>query len=309
MSSKTPLKHHYVPQVYLRNFSYDKRRVFVLRKKSDKPVSANINDICAERDFYSRFGYNKYRDVKVEGAYSKIEGGPLKEIIELFPKDLIYPYQSGGIILNPLQKVELSEVILLQITRGKAARNYGQKVAESLYYELIEETKEKFKNTKSTEEQYRFLEENKDAILNNALVDGSILPFINNRERSELRSNLQNRNCVIFINHTGLDFITSDDPVLVGDGSGNVDKIFNYPLGNADSQVYYPLSPKHLAVLFTQESCGDVYCNKGLSAILSEKDVAFVKNLNIAQYKQSINCIISSSLDTLNDIRKFMSNS
>lgn len=306
MSGGTPLKHHYVPRVYLRNFSYDNRRVFVLRKNFDKPVGANINDICAERDFYSRFGANKYRDIKVEGAYSRLEGGPLKEIIDLFPKDLMYPYQSGGVILDPAQKTKLAEVILMQITRGKSARNYGLNIVASLYEEALEESRKKFKNVKNSKEQYRILKENKEAVLNNALVEGSILPFVNNHEHSELRDNLQKRNCIIFINHTGLDFVTSDDPVLVGNNLGNVDKVFNYPLGNADSQVYYPLSPKHLAVLFTQESCGNIYCDKGLSAILSKNDVAFVKNLNVAQYKQCINCIISDNTDTLNDVSVFL---
>ncbi len=301
-----PIKHHYVPQVYLKNFSYDNKRVFVLRKNSRYPVSASISDICAERDFYSRFSNHNYRDTKVENTYSKIEGGPLKDIMELFPKDLIYPYRSGGIVLDPLQKIKLSEVVMLQITRGKSARNYGRSIAESLYHELISETREKHENVKNAEDQYRFLEENKDAILNNALVEGPILPFVNNREHSELRRNLQNRNCVIFINHTSLNFVTSDDPVLVGNNLGNVDKIFNYPLGNSDSQVYYPLSPKHLAVLFTQESCGNICCDKGLSAILSEEDIAFVKNFNIAQYKQRINCVISGDTETLNDINNFM---
>ncbi len=304
--SKDPIKHHYVPRAYLRRFSYDNKHTYVLRKNENRITSASIDDICVERDFYSMFDGNKHRYVNTEKAFSKLEDKFPNKIFELIPKDLLYPYYGGGIILDPSQKTALIEAILMQITRGKATREYGQSVAESLYWDLLAETKNKYKGQKDAEKQIKFLEQNKEIVLNNAMVEGSIIPFSKNDKNSELRNNLQRRNCIIFINHTGEDLITSDDPILVGNYDGDVGKIFSYPLGDVDSIVYYPLDSNHLAILCTQERCGGSYCDKGLLATLTPKDIGLIRNLNVAQYRQCVNCIIARKQDALKRTRNLL---
>lgn len=302
MATNIPLKHHYVPQAYLRRFSDDDKHVFILRKDDGKLLGANISDVCAERDFYSRFGINQKRDVGIEKAYAMLEDAVPNKIFELIPKELIYPYQSGGAILNPMQKSLLAEAIHLQIARGKSTRIYGQSVAESLYDDLLEKARNKFPDNQNTEEQFEYLSQNKQTVLRNSIAEGSIMPFTNKSEHSLLRDNLQNRNCVIFINQTGIDLITSDDPILIGNEAGEVDKVFNYPLGNPESLVFYPLDAKHLAMLCTQERCGGSY-DYGMTAILSPKDAVLIKNLNVAQYRHCVNYIISNDKSILNKTR------
>lgn len=49
MSTK---KQHYVPQMYLRNFSDSSERIFALNKKMKKIYKSNIRDICAKNNLY-----------------------------------------------------------------------------------------------------------------------------------------------------------------------------------------------------------------------------------------------------------------
>jgi len=303
MAVNIPKKHHYVPRSYLKRFSFDEKHVFILRKNDNKPISVSVEGICAERDFYSMFNKNKTRNVNVEKIYSKLEDNFPNKIFGLIPKDLLHPYRDGAAILNPTQKTMLIEAILLQIIRGKVVRDYGQSVAEQLYWDALDEIKKKFKNSKETASQFEFLEQNKDIVLNNAIVGGSILPFIKRDEHSELRKNLQNRNCIIFMNRTGVDLITSDDPILIGDESGRTDKIFNYPLGDPNSFVYYPLDPKHLVLLCTQERCRGE-CDIGMVASLSAKDADLIKNLNAAQYRHCVRCAIANNPTILRATKK-----
>ena len=56
-----PKKQHYVPQLYLRNFSSEinTEKIYVKSKRTSKLYLANISDTAAQRNFYT---VNKYED-------------------------------------------------------------------------------------------------------------------------------------------------------------------------------------------------------------------------------------------------------
>lgn len=49
-----PIRHHHVPQTYLKNFSFKKKKqykIFTLDKFSKKIFEANIDDVAVEKTF------------------------------------------------------------------------------------------------------------------------------------------------------------------------------------------------------------------------------------------------------------------
>lgn len=47
-----PLRHHTVPQFYLKRFSHDEKHFFVFDKANGRTYKANVGDVCVERDFH-----------------------------------------------------------------------------------------------------------------------------------------------------------------------------------------------------------------------------------------------------------------
>jgi hypothetical protein len=85
-----------------------------------------------------------------------------------------------------------------------------------------------------------------------------------------------------------------------------MEKMFEYPLDDPKSVIYYPLDPYHLVMLCTQECCDDVFCDKGVLGFLKPEDVDFVRKLNDAQYSQCLRCVIARSQNSLSEIQRFI---
>lgn len=304
-----PTKHHYVPQAYLRRFSYDKKQqhVFVIRKKNSTSqtqiTSANIKDICEENHFYSVCDEKGQKYTKIEEQYSKIENQSANKIFHQIPKDLLYPYNTNGIILDAPQKELFVEAVILQIVRNKSIREYGLKMANDSFGEALSEMKVKYSDKKERSQYLRLLKQQRRMLVNNTLVEGPMLFFQNGGQQAiEIRNNIRARNCIVFMNNTGIDLVTSDEPILIGNKFGVVSNILSYPLDELDSQIIYPLDSRHLAGFYTQEECDNLYCDKGIIAILLPKDADFIKNVNLAHYRNCINYVIAEKKETLQQI-------
>lgn len=301
--SKIPRKHHYVPQAFLKRFSMDGKRIFVLRKNNtnDKITvnTANIEDVCAERDFYARFNENFKKDIRIEEQYSLLESKLANNVLRQIPPKLLYPYFDGGIILDSKQKDQLADTILMQITRNKSTRNYGMSVANEIYNEYLIERMNSPSSSEQEKSEAEHMLKNREYILHNTIVEGAFLPLVHGNENNLLRNNIHGRNCIILINNTGLDLITSDEPILVGDGLGLIYNIFDYPLGNTDSQIIYVLDSKHVAIMPTKDYFNDCYCDKGVTAFLNPCDVDTIERINNAHFNLSTNFIVSEKKETL----------
>lgn len=111
-------KQHYVPQFYLKRFTYDGERLFVFDKIAQKQRVANVKDIAHENYFYDipmeslheEVDVNNFDVQVVEKALGGIEGKysqTIKEVLEnLEPKNglkrlLNFLKFRGGRIINP----------------------------------------------------------------------------------------------------------------------------------------------------------------------------------------------------------------
>lgn len=116
-----PKKHHYVPQVYLRNFSFGKEKnpkLHVLATSSGRIYPANVCDSAAERDFYTvdslvdKYMWEKHYASTIE----PILGDLIKKLRSRCENVLI---QNNALVLTQEEKFQLALSMLFQLSRGK----------------------------------------------------------------------------------------------------------------------------------------------------------------------------------------------
>jgi hypothetical protein len=69
-----PRKHHYLPQFYLRGFSFDRRSLFQIEKATSIHYGCQIKDIAAVRDFHELDGVGIADPYALEKHLAKLEG-------------------------------------------------------------------------------------------------------------------------------------------------------------------------------------------------------------------------------------------
>ena len=145
-----------------------------------------------------------------------------------------------------------------------------------------------------------------DRILNRntVAVRGPVIAFKEDAlSRDGIRCSFQSRVCYILINMTGVDFVTSDEPVIFYNLRNGRYGLMNSSLIDPDVAVFCPLDAKHLVALYTQESClGDP--TSALTMILDHTDAQFVRELNLLQHDQCTHCVVAQRKESLEDLYK-----
>lgn len=122
----SPIRQHHVPQVYLKNFCDSQNSIAVINQHEHRIFTTGIRAVAVENNFYT---LKKLKDPYCwERAYtSYIE--PLMG--KLFPKLISRTsivVQNGATVMTPVEKMELSLIMVVQLLRGKKSRNYEQKL-------------------------------------------------------------------------------------------------------------------------------------------------------------------------------------
>ena len=142
-----PIKQHYVPQTYLRNFSSSKNipyQTFVLDKRKNNIFLANIKNIASERHFYTlknhqdKFRWENYYAEKIEPLTKDVVSQILSQSNSILLND-------KATVLTPELKARLSFAIYFQLLRGKHTRDIGERT--SYYVEQIDRLGDMIKDT------------------------------------------------------------------------------------------------------------------------------------------------------------------
>lgn len=302
-----PKRHHYVTRAYMRRFSDDNKHVFVLFKKNRKDrvsQSINIDKLCVESDFYALYN-DKQKYMDVENSLAWFEDSISNKVLSQIDPNLVFPFNEGGVMLSERQKIMVVDAIAVQIARGKSTREYGLSVIDGHFKELLKDAKEEFKGLPDMKLKMDYLRKNEEQIKKNALAEGPVIELLKGGQKSMMRNNLQNRICFVLVNTTELDFITSDEPVLVCDDSGRRNGIFQCPLDNWNSFVYYPLDPKHMIALYTQEYCHVTNNTVGHTIVLSDSDYDFIRSVNSLQFAQCNRYAMAKRKESFVDVTKY----
>ena len=304
-----PKIHHYVPRFYLKRFSSEQQgKVFVLFKElnnknhiriSEKPV--NIQNICAEDSFYALLDGENRKNMQVEKLISKYESIYHDYVYAYLPSQPCIPIWHKAVFLKDFQKILLSDSLTMQIRRGLLTRRVAQLRIHTVYNDLVEEAKVKYEGD-YTDSDLRYLDDNKKRTMGNALKAIAVPYNSADWEDSLLAQYLRNMTCVVLLNSTRCDFVTSDEPVLFYNHKTKEAGLFNCSLYDKDTTIFYPLGPKSMLLMYQPG-----FLNMGVSNVvrpkfIPENNEGIVRDLNIMQYRLSHRFVIASKGETLLDM-------
>lgn len=250
-----PKKQHYVPQVYLKRFSFDNvGNLYTLKHKSSFPSKVkkyNKSAICFEEN---RFRFNndeiiknlnitdlnviektvfKYEESELESLFDKIDHRKkitsseynklLQILLDIKSRN---PFFSNQYLSQPTESKYIDDQTKQLKDEAIAfCKAYG--IDEEIVYRAAKRAKEVF-----DDENYRF-----NSYLNSLLNHNQI--------REEVISMISNWNPVVFYTDYENPFITSDNP---GFTFNKNDKLYNTHFSIIDAFVF-PISPKSLLCL------------------------------------------------------------
>lgn len=255
---------HWVPQTYLRHFCTSKNHINVYDKeKKRKLVNQNIENYATEKNFYSLDRYqNIYNDKKYfEKVLSDLEGKTHSVFENLFKRYAVYNYLNNIDIFTCDEKAILSTFISLQFARTKKIRELLKDQILKPRFACDEERIYCLMETMSAGSREQ---ETKEYHIQATIL---VSKFI--------AADLYNGKWLLKINTSGLDFITSDAPILAYDFKQNIRK-FGDSFSNANAKIVFPLSPK-----FMLEINGPN--NKEISKNGFVNDIEYVQHYNKAQ--------------------------
>lgn len=243
----TKKNQHFVPQVYLRNFSLDGASIGVYVRHKDIWVeSAPIKKQSCADYFYGK-------DLKLENLLGNLE----YDSSRIFEKLTSPDFQS----LNPQELSLLFFYISLQWGRTEFAANQMLNMSRDFQ--------------KKTQELFPGCEVPKLKVSETLLssVEFSVALAV------ELSSSINDLHIKYLYNTSGLDFITSDNPVcLYNQFCERIGKP-SFAFGSIGAQIFFPISPK-IMVLIYDDKCYKVGHRKETIIQLSKReDIITLNNI------------------------------
>lgn len=252
-------RQHYVPQFYLKRFSPDEKRIniWILRSKQ-KIVSASLKDQC-----YKNYFYGKESDA--DKGLSHIETG-MGAVLNSMLQDMNLPARFTS------AHVVLSLYVVMQHGRTESSA--------ALINEMYDEGMRHFYREKAKSEgididQYRI--SMKNAAEYSLGMSVQCYPL------------LLDLHYKLLINKTDVDFVTSDNPVVL------YNQLFSFRQGPSNVgltqkglQLFLPIGPKGLLVFYDNDVYSIGKRNHHIVDITLDQDVY---ELNTLQMCSALNCV------------------
>ena len=279
-----PIRHHYVPKVYLKNFATvlkDKYRIYGYNKNKEKIQYFITDNIALEKNFYTvdtledKYAWEKFYANNIESK--------LDSILSYILKVANYPVITDRAqILNNEQIATLSVMMTYQILRGKQARKFEKELFDKKAPEILSHTKELF---------FGKINEETDLLLENLQFDEKVFKELAMQlsldvDRIALFSKvLFNHNWIVYKIIGNKEFITSDNPIMIINSISGDATPFRHGIAQKQSIVYFPISPKIMIGLYSFE---DFYpLHSKLVLLDSTKECEFINNINRKHLEQS----------------------
>ena len=296
-----PTRQHYVPQVYLRNFCDSHGSITVIDKRERRIFLTGVRAVGAENDFYT---LKKLEDPYCwEHTYaSSIE--PLMGILlsKLISQTSI-PVQNGVTVLSPSEKVQLAIVMVVQLLRGKQSRECEQKLYTAYLPKAVEKAKIVFGSL--SEEQNKLLQTFacddyyfKQVAMDVTLDTDRIAQYV---------GILCSRDFLIYRIQGDMEFITSDNPVMLINSITTNARPFANGLANPTTMIYYPISPKLLLCAVHPSTYFGVLSDQDghLVDLNACKEIGFISFINKKQIDQCYQHAFGRSVSTMKQFQEY----
>ncbi|QLE47580.1 DUF4238 domain-containing protein [Nostoc sp. C057] len=298
-------KQHFVPQCYLKKFA-NKDTLFVLDKIEKSIYQSHVKNVAQQRyfnDFPDSFLPEELKDKTkyqfMENELAKVElrfGDFLKQIINCLEKiEENNLFDSLG-VLDEEAKKKFSVFLALQLVRTTTPKGQIKEIFQSLddlkkrmdralFNNKIDIKKVSFTCPKPSSNSIYF-----DDLLKVGIEEDSIaqhLFYISNildqGSDSEISKRLSSHIWLFGINSTSIPLWTSDNPIVIKQHED-----FGTGLASHGVQVVYPISSKHLLIMFESNFWNKLNSYDGMSILLSKEDVKSYNKLQANQcYRQT----------------------
>lgn len=246
-------KHHYVPKFYLKRFSEDKKSICLYNlPKELKVVKANLKNQCYKDYFYGK-------DQKTEHALGGMEG----------EMSLLYgEIDKYGCLPPPRSEEHIAFIISILIQYGRT--KYNADAMDEMHDKVFKQAfKEKIESELEDVNLDDFIVGIKDVAQYSIGLLVQYYPI------------LLDLGYKLIINKSKTEFITSDNPVVMLNQLLSFRKIgSNTGLSTKGLQIFFPLSPDKLAIMYDDEVYRVGGENKIVIEVTSETDIY---NLNALQ--------------------------
>lgn len=292
---------HFVPQCYLKNFANEDKQLFVLDKITPSIYLSHVKNVAQEGYFYDfpdSFLPEELRDKTksqvIENELSKVEsrfGKFLKQIIDCLEEiEKNNLFDSLG-VLDEEAKKNFSAFLALQLVRTTMLRQQIREIFQCLNELKIRMDQSLLNNNGNSQEDiFPFPEDSTNSINFNDLIKVGIeedskthhLSYISNTLDqgfdSEISKILSNHIWLFGVNSTSISLWASDNPIVIKPHEDFADGLASHGV-----QVVYPISSKHLLIMFESSFWNERKNYDGMSFSLSEDDVKAYNKLQTIQ--------------------------
>jgi len=290
-------RQHYVPKIYLKNFTIDDQKIQAYNLKTKKFNIVNCSEVCSRNYFYGQMP-------AIERSFSGVE----RECNRIM---------SNIIMGNDLSKITVEDYCLLlffisfQYARTPRVKHEAEQhfngISNYLFRSFIDSDIENFKEKGIEKEDLEGW---------SLRINGPIHAFAMKSLMERGPVLIKDLKPILFMNLTGKDFITSDNPiVLYNSFFNNPEGHFLYPLSGTNGlqspglQIFWPLDTKHMLVLYDENfynfkvesnKCVRIYLEDDIDALNSLQFFSCSDNILFADQSQEENIrLLHSKYDGL----------
>jgi len=218
-------KQHYVPRFYLKLFSCgDKKAINIYNISNQKIIlGGNLKNQCYEPYFYGQ-------NLNVENAFSDMESIASRIIDQIISSNSA-PKQDTP------EYCDILAYMLFQLARTKYTAEAENELTDTVVKSIMEDA-----GTITREEldQVKIESENPTA-----------LPLITMAQSIPIAMDLM---CKVLVNKTSLNFITSDNPVVLYNRACEQSQVFSHTgLASKGLKIIFPISPKHILLFYDEK--------------------------------------------------------
>lgn len=299
MKTNEPIKHHCVPQSYLKFFAKQKKDdyiLYVFDKKSGTEYYANVSNAAEIRN-YNKVNQGRFivptpngDALYYESKYNELIEGRIPQIIGNLVCACTLCNLKKTILTNQM-KQELARLIIIQWLRTPQYRQRTYDIGIPICNDLISGMRNQIKTISDLDRKKEFFKTLDEFEYNEDFVKSVHLSSTTDEDRINRFCEflVHNRSWVIYENklYKSIPFVTSDTPVIMADfQSGNIG-IKNNGLEQPYTVISMPLTPKYSVSLYHKSCVFGYYSESYEDKCVPIDEIKFILNQN---FLQSIQC-------------------
>lgn len=291
-----PIKHHFVPRVYLKYFAKRKNKkdyiIYCLNKGQQEAYPANTKDVAME------YHYNRVKSGELlppvpeedelfyERRFKELIEDKWDSIVNKFTATVTLSKQK---VLSREIKLLLGEIIIIQLLRSPQVRNLSYKRGGDRCKKVINEMEPVIRGIGHPELLKKFTKAKSRFHYSNDFAKSAHLAAATDENRIKHMTELLVDNRFWFVykntNYKSFPFITSDNPVVFYNPISQKYGIGPNGIEYQNTIIMFPLTPKYLIITFHNNSPLGVL-NSGVGDEFIDVDDSIVYNMNIHQVNQ-----------------------